>query len=74
MSEIITASGGDGWSQWFVRRERDGAYEVEVGSSAEKTPNGMPKIIHSSRDIRDGRKAIDKALSVSSLYANRMAS
>lgn len=72
MSEIVTASGGDGWSQWFVRRERRGFYEVEVSSNAEKDAKGMPRVIHSSRDISDGRQAIDKALSVSSAYAYRM--
>lgn len=72
MSEINGATGGDGWSQWFIRRERDGSYAIEVSSSAEFNADRTPKVIHSSRDIRDGRRAIDKALSVANEYAHRM--
>jgi len=74
MSEITTATGGDGWSQWWTKRLRSGAYEIEVSSNAEKASDGTPKIIHHSEDIRDGRAAVDRALSVSSKYAHRMAS
>lgn len=74
MSEINAASGGDGWSQWWMKRLRSGGYEIEVASNAEKKEDGTPKVIFHSEDIRDGRQAIAKAISESSAYAHRMAS
>ena len=74
MSELTTATGGDGWSQWWTKRLRSGAYEIEVASSAEKAADGTPKVLHHSENIRDGREAVNKAISVSAEYAHRMAS
>lgn len=74
MSEIQEARGGDGWSTWVVDRERSGGYFVAVTSSAETNSDGSPKVLHVSDVIRDGRRAIDQAISVSSAYAHRMAS
>lgn len=74
MSEITKANGGDGWSEWAVARLRSGAYEVTVYSNAEKTADGTAKVIHHSEDERDGRRAIDRALSESAAYAHRMTS
>lgn len=72
MSEINKASGGDGWSEWWINRLRSGPYEVVVVSHAERNADGTAKEIHRSENIRDGRRALDEAISKSSEYAYRM--
>lgn len=74
MSEIRTASGGDGWSQWWVKQLRSGAYEIEVSSNAETMSDGTPKVLFHNEHIREGREAINAALRVSNEYAHRMSS
>lgn len=72
MSAISAANGGDGWSAWHVKRQMNGTYRVRVVSNSQFDAAGAPKVIHESQDIRDGRKAVDKAISESSAYAYRM--
>lgn len=74
MSAITKASGGDGWSEWHVALLRSGTYEVTVWSKAVRNPDSTAQEVFHSEDITDGRRALDKALSESNLYAHRMAS
>ena len=74
MSEIRDASGGDGWSTWSINREPDGNYFIVVTSHAERNTDGSNKVVYVSDDIRNGRAALEKAISVASNYAQRMAS
>ena len=73
MSAISFARGGDGWAEWSVTRQGDDVHVVVI-SHAEKV-DGQPKVLYDSTFRDDtGRTALDQALGVSSLYADRMAS
>lgn len=79
MSAIKTASGGDGWSTWTITRKGD-TFTIVVYSNTENvrqaTPSGWGPKILLEETMRDdiGRRALDRAISFSSLYADRMAS
>lgn len=47
MTDLKSATGGDGWSGWTVRRTPTGGYEIVVLSHAEQV-GGYPKVLHDS--------------------------
>ena len=78
MSAITRANGGDGWSTWTAERTGDD-WRIIVYSNAETVRQDNPagwghKVLH-DETMRDdiGRRAIDRALTLSSQYADRMA-
>jgi hypothetical protein len=80
MSAIRSAAtGGDGWSTWRITRKGD-TFTIIVYSNNEQvrqaTPSGWGSKILLEETIRDdvGRTALDRAISFSAAYANRMAS
>ena len=78
MSFITRASGGDGWSTWEVER-KGSACRITVYSKAETVRQPNPagwghRVLHDETVTDEiGRRAIDRALSLSSAYADRMA-
>lgn len=79
MSAITRASGGDGWTSWTVERDHGDKFRVVVYSNAETVrqpnPAGWGKRVLLDEIVLDdiGRRALDRAISFSSTYADRMA-
>lgn len=79
MSAVQRASGGDGWTSWTVERQGGNDYRVAVYSKYESTrqdnPSGWGAKVLLDEVVSDdrGRRAIDRAISWSSEYADRMA-